>query len=264
MKVGDKVMLVSGASRGIGAEIARAAVARGARVGLLARSTSELEQICDELGRQNAVVASADVLDRGQLDRAVDVVVRGLGPIDVVVANAGIGLYGSFLDADVDDLAHVMQTNYLGTVNLLKAVLPLMAERRQGHVVAVGSISGKIGSPFEAGYAASKFAVAGLVESLGVELAPLGINVSLVVPGPVDTTFFKTRGHPYERSHPKPSSPTKVAQVVLDAVEHERPEAFVSGFMRQAVISKTLCPPLYRWGTARAFADDLAEVGAAR
>lgn len=260
MKVRGKVMVVSGASRGIGTEIARAAVARGARVGLLARSAPELERLCDELGRDNAVVACADVLDREQLDVAIDDVVRNLGPVDVVVANAGIGLYGTFLDADVDDLARVMQTNYLGTVHLLKAVLPQMAERRQGHVVAVGSISGKIGSPFEAGYAASKFAVAGLVESLCVELAPFGINVSLVVPGPVDTTFFATRGHPYERSRPKPASPTKVAQVVLDAIEHDRQEAFVSGFMRQAVISKTLFPPLYRWGTARAFADDLAAV----
>jgi hypothetical protein len=259
MKLQNRVVLISGASRGIGAEVARQAVGRGARVGLLARSAGDLQRLRDELG-SNAVSTSVDVLDAEQLRAAVASVADALGPIDVVVANAGIGLYGTFLDAKVEDLDQVMQTNYLGTVHLLKAVLPAMAERRTGHVAVVGSIAGRIGSPFEAGYSASKFAVTGLAEALSVELAPFGIGVSLISPGPVSTSFFEARGHAYDRPRPKPDTPVKVARVALDAVEHDRSDVFVSGFMRQAVISKTLFPPLFRWGTKRAFAKELSAI----
>jgi short-subunit dehydrogenase len=259
MKLRDKSVLITGASRGIGAEIARQAAARGSRVGLLARNAADLGRLRGEVGGRS-VAAAADVLDPEQVRVAVEAVSKSLGPIDVVVANAGIGLYGSFLDADVDDLDRVMRTNYLGVVHVLKAVLPGMAERRHGHVVIMGSIAGRIGAPFEAGYSASKFAVAGLGEALSVELAPLDIAVSVVAPGPVSTSFFEARGHLYDRSRPKPESPAKVAKVTLDAIEHNRAEAFVSGFMRQAVIAKTLVPPLFRWGTARAFSTELAEV----
>jgi short-subunit dehydrogenase len=253
----DKVVLVSGASRGIGAEIARQAVARGSKVGLLARTAADLDRLRDELG-ERCVVAAADVSEPDQLAVAVDKVTGELGPIDVVVCNAGVGLYGTFLDADVDDIERVMRTNYLGTVYLLKAVLPGMVARRSGHVVSVGSIAGRIGAPFEAAYSASKFAGTGLMEALLVELSPYDVHVSLVLPGVVDTTFFEARGHPYERSRPKPESPVKVAKVTLDAVEHNRSEAYVSAFMRQAVISKTLMPPLFKWGTARVFEKELA------
>ena len=261
MKLRDKTVLITGASRGIGAEIARQAVARGSRVGLLARTEADLERLHAELGDRCCVVA-ADVLDWAQMQAAVRTVSEAIGPIDVVVANAGVGLYGSFLEADVADLDRVMRTNYLGMVHTLKAALPAMAERRQGHVVVIGSISGRIGSPFEAGYSASKFAGTGLAEALSVELAPLGIGVSLVVPGPVETSFYEARGHAYERSRPKPETPQKVAKVALDAVERNRAEAFVSGFMHQALITKTLFPPFFRWGTARVFASELAAVRA--
>jgi short-subunit dehydrogenase len=262
MNLQNKVLLISGASRGIGAEIARQAVARGGRVGLLARNVADLEHLHDELGERSAV-APADVCSPDQLAAAVDKVSADLGPIDVVVCNAGIGLYGSFLDADVADLERVMQANYMGTVHLLKAALPGMVARRSGHVVIIGSISGRIGSPFEAGYSASKFAQTGLAEALMVELSPYGIGVSLVLPGPVSTSFFEARGVPYERSRPKQESPAKVAAVALSAVEHNRPERYVSGFMRQAFISKTLLPPLFAWGTARAFSKELAATRAA-
>lgn len=261
MNLQNKVVLISGASRGIGAEIARRAVGRGARVGLLARSEVDLARVQDELG-VSAASASVDVLDAEQVHAAVASLADALGPVDVVVANAGIGLYGTFLDAKIEDLDRVMRTNYLGTVHLLKAALPAMAQRRQGHVAIVGSISGRIGSPFEAGYSASKFAQTALAEALSVELAPLGIGVTLVSPGPVSTSFFDARGHAYDRPRPKPDTPQKVAQVVLDAVEHNRADVFVSGFMHQALISKTLFPPLFRWGTRRAFAKELANIRA--
>lgn len=258
MRWQDSVVMVTGASSGIGAELARQAAARGGRVGLVARNEAALARLSAELG-DRCVVAAADVTRRDEVEAAVKQVLATLGPIDIAVNNAGVGLYGAFLDTDHSDIERIMRTNYLGVVNVLQAVLPSMVERRRGHIVTIGSISGRIGSPFEAAYSASKFAVAGLTEALSVELAPLGIGVSLVNPGPVETAFFATRGHPYERTRPKPVTPAKVARTVIAAVERRRGETYVSRLLAQAVVSKTLLPPLFRWGTARAFADKLAE-----
>jgi short-subunit dehydrogenase len=258
MKWTGSVALISGASRGIGAELARQVVARGGRVGLLARTTADLEALRAELGAACAV-ATADITSSDQLETAVKTVEAELGPIDIAVNNAGVGLYGTFLDTDVDDVERMMTTNYLGAVRLLKAVLPGMVERRRGHLVTIGSISGRIGSPFESAYSASKFALTGLTEALSVELAPLGIGVSLVNPGPVDTPFFETRGTPYDRKRPKQVPAAKVARTVIKAVEGNRLETFVDPMLRQAVVTKTLVPPLFRWGTARAFATELRQ-----
>jgi short-subunit dehydrogenase len=263
VKWNGTVALISGASRGIGAEVARQAVARGSRVGLVARPSADLDLLSKELG-DACVVASADVTSSIELAAAVNTVETQLGPIDVVVNNAGVGLYGAFLDADMDDIERMIQTNYLGAARLLKAVLPRMVERRRGHLVSVGSISGRIGSPFEAAYSASKFAMTGLSESLSVELAPFGIGVSLVNPGPVDTTFFASRGHLYERKHPKQVSAARVARQVIRAVEHNRAEVFVSPLLRQALVFKTLVPPVFQVGTRRAFATELKNEKARR
>ena len=258
MKWLNSVALISGASSGIGAELARQAVTQGAKVGLLARTTKDLEQLQAELG-DRAVVAAADVTSSADVEAAVKHVEAALGPIDIVVNNAGIGHYGTFLDTDVEDFERMVQTNYLGAVRLLKAALPGMVERRRGHVVSVGSISGRIGSPFEPAYSASKFALTGLTEALSVELAPFGIKVSLVNPGPVQTPFFANRGHHYERTRPKQVTPGKVASTIIKAVEGNRAEVYVSPMLRQAVVSKTLVPPLFQWGTQKAFATELGE-----
>jgi short-subunit dehydrogenase len=248
--------LVTGASSGIGAELARQAASQGSRVGLLARRATELEKLRAELG-DGCAIATADVSDRREVDTAVAQLTAELGPPDILVNNAGIGLYGAFLDADVAEIDALMRTNYLGVVHVLKAVLPGMVTRRRGHVVNVGSIAGRIGAPFEASYSASKFAVTGLSEALSVELRPFGIEVSLVNPGPVDTPFFETRGHRYERKHPKPVSAARVARAVIRAVEHDTSEVCVPPILRQAVVTKTLVPPLFGWGTARTFAKEL-------
>lgn len=252
----DSTVLISGASSGIGAELARQAIAKGSRVGLVARSKDSLESLRLELG-DRCVAAPADVTQPDQLAEAVQAVAQALGPVDIVVNNAGIGLYGAFLDADVDEIDRLMRTNYLGVVHMLKAVLPGMVERRRGHVVTVGSIAGRIGAPFEAAYSASKFAVTGLTEALSVELAAFGIGVSIVSPGPVDTPFFDNRGHKYDRKHPKPVPPAQVAQAVISVVEGTRAEKFVPSILRQAVVTKSLIPGLFGWGAQRTFSREV-------
>ena len=248
---------VTGASRGIGRAVARRASERGARVGLIARDAGDLELVRRSLGG-DAVVAPADVADRAQVDAALREVEAGLGPVDIVVANAGIGAYGPFADLDVEAVERLVQVNVLGTVYPIKAVLPGMIERRRGHIAIVASVAGRFGSPFEAAYAATKFAQVGLGEALSVELSAHDIGVSVVNPGVVDTSFFEARGHPWTREFPKLISPEQVADALIGAVERDRLETFVPRWFAAAVAVRHLAPRLYAWGTRRSFGAELA------
>jgi short-subunit dehydrogenase len=134
-----------------------------------------------------------------------------------------------------------------------------MIERRRGHLVTIGSIAGRIGTPFEAIYSATKFAGVGLSEALVVELEPYGIGVSMVHPGPVATDFGAARGHPYDRERPKPVPASHVAHAVIRAVEGGRHEQYVPAYLRPAVTIRHLVPPLFRWGTKRSFARQIGE-----
>jgi len=239
-------VLVTGASRGIGRAVADAAAARGARVGAIARSPVE-----------GFACALADVGDRAQLDAAVAALERDLGPTDILVANVGIGAYGPFADAAIDDIERLVQVNLLGTVYAVKAVLPGMQARRRGHLVIVSSVAGRFGAPFEAAYSATKFAQVGLAEALSVELSGSGVGVSVIDPAVVDTAFFAARGHAYERPFPRPMPAERVADAVIRAVERGRLETFVPRAFGAAVAVRHLVPRLYAWGTRAAFRSEL-------
>lgn len=251
MKLDGAVALVTGASRGIGRAVAQQAAERGARVGLVSRSAPELEEVLSSIGGRGAAVP-ADVADATQVADAVRRVEEALGPVDVAVANAGIGAYGPFVATEPDEIERLTRVNWLGTAHLVRAVLPGMVARRRGHVAIVASVAGRMGAPLEALYSATKFAQVGLAEALEVELAPYGIGVSMVNPGPVATEFFAARGHAYDRRFPRPLSPERVAAAVVEAVEHGQAERFLPRWFRPALVTRVLAPPLYRWGARRA------------
>ncbi|MEY2406700.1 MAG: 3-oxoacyl-[acyl-carrier protein] reductase [Acidimicrobiaceae bacterium] len=257
MKLEGSVVLVTGASRGIGAAVATAVAEKGAKVALIARTVGDLESVLERLGGRGAV-APADVGDPSALAEAVAALEGQLGPIDVLVANAGIGAYGPFADIGADEMERLVKVNVLGTMYAIKAVLPGMIARRRGHVVTIGSIAGRIGSPFEAVYSATKFAGVGRTEALAVEVAPYGVGVSLVNPGPVDSDFGNARGHPYDRARPKAVPPEEVAAAVIDAIEQDKHEVYVPRWFRPAVVLRHLVPPMFRMGTTRSFRDELA------
>jgi short-subunit dehydrogenase len=250
VQLNGTVALVTGASRGIGRATARALHARGAAVGLVARNAAELDALATELG-DRVVVATADVAERDQVDRAVDAVVAALGPLDVLVNNAGVGAYAAVLEEAPETHARLMRVNYLGTVHPTLAVLDAMARRQRGHIVNVASIAGRVGAPFEAAYSASKFAVVGWSEALAAEMAPFGVQVSLVNPGPVDTTFTDARGVPFQRSVPRPVSPERIADAVVRAVEDDRFEQTIPRWLQVGPVVRALVPNLYRKGLVR-------------
>jgi short-subunit dehydrogenase len=263
MQWGGATAFITGASRGIGAAVARAAAREGATVGLLARDEADLEAVLASCGGKGAV-AVADVADPDSLAVAIGQLEAQVGPPDVLVANAGIGQYGAFADITAEEIERIVRVNVLGIAHAIRIVVPGMIERRRGHLVTVGSIAGRLASPFEAVYSATKFANVGLTEALVVELEPYGIGVSMVNPGPVATHFGEARGHPYDRHRPKAVPAEQVADAVIAAVRDGKHEQYVPRSFRGAVVARHTVPPLFRWGSKRSFTKELAEDRRAR
>ena len=250
-------VVITGASRGIGRAVAIAATRRGSNVGLIARDEAELQAALAECAGRGAYEV-ADVADGPALAAAVERLEARLGPTDVMVANAGIVQYGAFADLSAEEAERVITINVMGQVHAFRAVVPGMVERRRGHLVSMGSIAGRIGTPFEAIYAASKFANVGLAEALVTELAPYGIGVSIINPGPVLTDFGERRGHVYDRAAPKPVSAETVAAAVIEAVDKGQLEKYVPPILRPAVPVRHLLPRLFRRGTAMSMRREVA------
>jgi len=182
-------VIITGASSGIGAALGYGLASAGAAVGLIARRGELLEQAVERIrgrGGRSACVA-ADVRDAGATRAAVWALEAELGPCDVVIANAGIHRYTPADRFDPQAADEIFATNVGGVVHTLAAVLPGMVQRRQGHIAAVASIAGMIGLPEVGAYSASKAAVITLLESLRLDLHPLGIRVTTLCPGFVDT-----------------------------------------------------------------------------
>jgi short-subunit dehydrogenase len=259
MRWSQTTAVVTGATRGIGRAVVERLVGRGTRIGCIARSKEDLVALRQALAGQGAFeIVAADVASRPEIESALEELSASLGPIEVLVNNAGVGLYGPVVRLDPADAERLLKVNYLGTLYTTCVLLPKMLERRHGHIVNVASIAGRLAAPFEAAYSASKFAVAGFSEALAIEAAPFGVKVSVVNPGPVDTGFFSARGHPYERSRPRPIPAPKVAEAVLGVLEHGGVEKTVPGALRLAVAARELVPWFYRFGTRRAFERELA------
>lgn len=184
----SRTWFITGVSSGFGRELAQVALARGdAVVGTMrqAGQVAEFEALAP--GRAHGRVL--DVTNASAIRPLVDEVERNVGPIDVLVNNAGYGLGGAVEEFDDAECRHVMETNFFGTLNLIKAVLPRFRARRAGHIVNFSSMAGIRGIPGVGLYSAAKFAVSGLSEALAGELAPFGIRVTVVEPGGFRTNF---------------------------------------------------------------------------
>jgi short-subunit dehydrogenase len=212
-----------------------------------------------QLGGQ-AVVATADLADRTQLDGAFAVLRQGLGPVDILVNNAGIGCWGPFVEIPEYAARRVIDLNLMAVLHLTRLVVPEMLGRRRGHVVNVGSIAGRLGVPFESIYSVTKFGLAGFTEALAVEVRPFGVGVSMVNPGPVATDFATASGWPTGPPRwPRPIPPERVAQSVIAAVEHGGLERVIPRWLRVAHGVRSVVPAAYTLGVRRAMARQLAE-----
>jgi short-subunit dehydrogenase len=185
----DRVAIVTGASSGIGLELARELARQGAKVGLIARRVEKLEELATDLRGKGATiaVASADVGERTQVLAAVDSIRTELGPIDLMIANAGVGAPTLLDPVNIGDVEKMFQINVLGVVYCIESVLSEMLARKQGHIAAISSLGAYKGLPGESAYGATKAAVNTYMEGLRIQLAPKGIHVTTICPG-----FIKT------------------------------------------------------------------------
>jgi short-subunit dehydrogenase len=251
----DRVAIVTGASSGIGAGLARGLARRGARVALVARRRERLEELAREIAGQGgeALVLPCAVEHRDQVEAAAQTVRERFGRIDILVNNAGRGHHALFKDTDVADVEALMRVNYFGVVYWIKAVLPALRERREGWIVNVSSVAGKLGQPDESAYAATKFAVAGLSESLSYEFDPLGIHVLCVHPALVRTELFDeaTLARMPERAKRTFIEVEPFCDEVFAALARGAYEVTIPRYVGIAYLMRVLAPGLLRRQTAK-------------
>lgn len=230
----EQVAIVTGASSGIGRATARALAAAGAQVALAARSNEALNELAAEItGRGGrALAVPTDVTDRRQVEALVAATVSAWGRLDIVVANAGRYVQVPVPDATVEDFEEALAVNFFGTIYVVLAALPHLVERGHGHVIVMSSLDGKKGIPPDAPYAAAKFAVAGFGDVARQELAPLGVQVSTIFPGRVDTPLIEHLRVP--RVQPK-LPPGRVATAVLRALRRAPAEVVLPPLRGRAI-----------------------------
>jgi NADP-dependent 3-hydroxy acid dehydrogenase YdfG len=218
------VALVTGAGRGIGRAIAIELGKLGARVVLVARSRNDLEETARMMG-SSASVMPADVRRKEELQSVFEQTASALGPVDILVNAAGLGIFGTVVNYKDEDFATVIDTNLRGIFYTCRFVLPSMIERRKGHIINIASIAGKVGSATRAVYCASKFGVIGFTESLAEEIRQYGIRASVICPGSTDSGFNPANHSGKARD--KMLHPSDIAHAVRAIVTQE-PNSFIS------------------------------------
>ncbi len=236
-----KVWLITGCSTGFGRELAKMVLDRGYRAVVTARDPAKVEDIAS--GRADrALVLELDVTDPVEVDAAVKSAVKHFGRIDVLVNNAGIGYFGAVEESDEEEVRRMFEINFFGLSGMTRAVLPAMRKQRSGHIVNISSIGGLRSCPTLAYYNATKYAVEGFSEALSLEVAPLGIKVTIVEPSGFRTDwagrsaaesknriadYAPTAGKNLEDlrgySGRQPGDPVRAAAAIIAAVESPDP-----------------------------------------
>jgi short-subunit dehydrogenase len=226
--------IVTGASRGIGRATAKALAARGARVGLIARSKEELGRLAGELGGEDHFALPADIGRRREVERAIERFVKRTGGLDLLIANAGIAHYGPFADVDVERAEEMVRVNVIGTVYTVKAGLDPMLDAARGHVVVISSGAGLRAFPWAAIYGGTKAFERNFAEALRHELSGTGVSLTTVYPGEVATDLHSHERDrlPDWRENEREIPPERVADAILAAVEADRRALAVPSIVR--------------------------------
>lgn len=245
MSFKDKIVVITGASSGIGAASALEFAKKGASLVLVARTRKKLEELESSLAKFNikTLVCECDVSQNSQVQKMGKEVLDKFGTIDILVNNAGFAIYGKVSDLTVEQIESQMATNYFGMIYCTKQFLPKMLEKNSGHIVNVASVAASFGLPGIASYCASKFAMLGFSEGLRHELYGTNVGITLVSPIMVRTNFFDDSSFDtMPKYSPTSLSARTVAKAVLSAATSSRLEIIVPPIVRGAVWAKHTIP----------------------
>jgi short-subunit dehydrogenase len=251
MQVEGSRVLVTGASSGIGAALARLLSRRGATVGIVARRADRLAEVLEDC-RQTSPASLSWVADLGDTRAAEEVAQQAwdeMGYVDCLVNNAGVPMRRHTTRLDHETLEWVMRVNFMAPARMTMVLLPRMQARGQGMIVNVSSVAGRLGNANEAAYSASKFALCGWSEAIAVDLWDTGITVRLVNPGPIDTEIWDLPDNDDPLYEGPKISAEEMAAGIVAAMEGDRFEHYVPD-MRQIIEAKTSDPDSFLEGMA--------------
>ena len=227
MTTAGKVVVITGGSSGIGKQLAQDLCGKGAHVVISSHNQERLQTAVRELTSKNCKVSSVvcDVARQEQVDELASAVVSEFGRVDVLINNAGYAVYETFEESTIDELVRLVEVNLLGVIRCTKAFLPLMIERRQGRIVNMASIAGRLVITPNATYGSAKHGMVALTRALSYELGRFGIKTNVVCPGRVETPFFD---HPsFQKRAARPEtrltvSMERVSRATIHAIEQDR------------------------------------------
>jgi short-subunit dehydrogenase len=246
----NKIVIVTGASTGIGRETSLAFAAAGARVVAAARNAAQLQ----ELAGAGILAVPTDVTCDDDVKRLVETTLAKFGRVDILVNNAGCGIRATVENTTFEDARRLMEVNFFGVLRCTQAVLPQMKKQGSGQIVTVGSVLSLLATPRNSIYSASKFAVRALSDSLRIELRGTGIDVILIMPGYTDTPFFENQvryGGPVRIGPIKGVHPRTVARAILRACARRKREVVLTAPGKLGAFLKRWCPRFLDWTLSR-------------
>jgi short-subunit dehydrogenase len=249
MNLDGAVVVVTGASHGIGRATALELASRGAEVVAVGRDAAALAELARETGGLPVV---ADVADPEHASRVIERALEDRGRIDAVIANAGTGYTGAFADMPTARISALLEVNFRAPMLVARAALPILLAQERGTLAFVTSIAGAVPVPGEAAYCASKTALEAFADALRGELRGTGITISTVRPGVVNTRFHEARTVSYERRWPRPMAAERVARVVVSTLEQDIERRCEPRWLGIPVWLRQFTPSLYR-SLSRAF-----------
>jgi short-subunit dehydrogenase len=257
LQVSGKVVVITGASMGIGEAIAKIFADGGASVVLLSRDAERAEAARGRVGHPERTLALAcDVRNREEIDRVVGLTLHHFQRIDVWINNAGHGILDSVTNVDMAACRETFETNFFGALEAMQAVIPVMKQQGSGTIINVSSVAGHIPLPFHAVYSATKFALNAIGKAARIELKSSGLNVMTVCPGYVRTTFGANATKGKEQKQVRPArvrgiTAERVARAVLRGYVKQKREVVVPWTMHPVIKIYQLFPGLVEWAMVR-------------
>lgn len=245
----NKVIIITGASTGLGKTLARILDKKGAKLALIARNRDNLNKTLSLLTNLNNRTYICDVSNKTQVKETIEKIREDFGRIDILINNAAISVYNNITKQTIEDIEDQTNTNFLGSVYMIKESLPTMIDQYSGHIVNIASVASDIALPNSSGYCASKFALKGFTESIYYDLKEYNIKVSLICPGYIKNTDIHRHKSfdkfPNEERHSKGLTKTEVSKAVLNAIETKKFLTILPKKFEYYQIAKDIIPKIF-------------------